>query len=121
MWERAIEIYQGPIPAGRVLLHRDYHPGNVLWRRGRVTGVVDWVNTSLGVGDADAGHCRANLDIVGPGAADEFLARWLVVTGRDGYDPYWDLVAVVGTADSYSVTPDADLDRWVARAVAALG
>jgi len=42
MWERAAEISHGPPPGlPAVLLHRDFHPGNVLWRRGTVTGVVD--------------------------------------------------------------------------------
>ncbi|WP_081412680.1 phosphotransferase [Fictibacillus gelatini] len=28
-------------------IHRDYHPCNVLWEDGRLTGVVDWVNDAL--------------------------------------------------------------------------
>ena len=30
------------LSAERVFVHGDFHPGNVLWQRGRVTGVVDW-------------------------------------------------------------------------------
>jgi len=44
VWERAVEISRGPAPdLPAVLLHRDFHPGNVLWRYGRVSGVVDWL------------------------------------------------------------------------------
>ena len=34
-WERAAEIFHGPVPDGpRSLVHRDFHPGNLLWRQG---------------------------------------------------------------------------------------
>jgi aminoglycoside phosphotransferase (APT) family kinase protein len=43
IWERAADISRGPAPVlPQVLVHRDFHPGNVLWRRGTVSGVVDW-------------------------------------------------------------------------------
>jgi aminoglycoside phosphotransferase (APT) family kinase protein len=121
-WSRAIEIYQEPPPSDeRVFLHRDYHPGNVLWRRRRLTGVVDWANASLGAAEADVGHCRANLTgQLGPAAADDFLARWQAIAGRTSYHPYWDIAVEVGPADSYDDTPDPTLDAWIARAVAQL-
>jgi len=122
-WWRAIEAYQGPAPSTeRVFLHRDFHPGNVLWRRRRLTGVVDWANASLGAPEADIGHCRANLaGHLGPDVADDFLARWLALTGRPSYHPYWDIVVEVGPADSYGDDPDPKLDARIARAVAQLG
>jgi hypothetical protein len=41
VWERAAEISHGPSPElPQVLVHRDFHPGNVRWRRGMVCGVV---------------------------------------------------------------------------------
>jgi aminoglycoside/choline kinase family phosphotransferase len=36
-------IAAGP-PAAEGFLHRDYHPGNILWHNGRISGIVDWVN-----------------------------------------------------------------------------
>jgi len=120
-WERAIGVYLGPPPSGeRVFIHRDYHPGNVLWARRRVSGIVDWVNASLGAPEADVGHCRANLaghfDLA---VADRFLACYEVLSGRTSYHPYWDIAVVVGPADSYG-PPDPVLDELVARAVAQL-
>ncbi len=51
VWERAIEIAQQPVPAHeRVLVHRDFWPGNVLWQRGKLTGVVDWTHACRGPG-----------------------------------------------------------------------
>lgn len=117
-WERAIEVHAAPPPAGEraVFHHRDYHPGNVLWRRGRVTGVVDWVNASRGPADADLGHCRLNLALdYGLDAADRFLAAHRSLTGEREYHPYWDIVAAVGMLPEH---PDAAAaDDFVARAV----
>jgi aminoglycoside phosphotransferase (APT) family kinase protein len=120
VWERAFAVFDAPLPAGApVLVHRDFHPGNVLWTVGAVTGVVDWVNASVGVREADIGYCRVNLaGVLGIAAADRFLA----LCDAPGYDPYWDIVAALGGFD------DDTLARWtpveeefLARAVAARG
>ncbi len=43
VWGRAIEIFHGPVIAeDRTFIHRDFYPGNVLWFRRRISGVVDW-------------------------------------------------------------------------------
>jgi aminoglycoside phosphotransferase (APT) family kinase protein len=61
-WERAIEIFHGPIPEHGVgFAHRDFHPGNVLWQRGHITGIVDWQNACGAPGSIDISHCRLNL------------------------------------------------------------
>ena len=66
VWERAAEISRGPAPdLPAVLLHRDFHPGNVLWRHGRVSGVVDWQGACAGPAAADVAHCRVNLLTIG--------------------------------------------------------
>lgn len=46
--------------AGDGLLHTDYQHYNVLWNRGRLTGVVDWAWPSHGAPDLDLGHCLLN-------------------------------------------------------------
>jgi aminoglycoside phosphotransferase (APT) family kinase protein len=102
VWLRAIEVLDGAAPGNEhVLIHRDYHPGNVLWDRGRVSGLVDWVNASVGSPWADVGHCRANLaGELGPAAADRFLALYRLIAGRDDeYHPYWDISAAIGGLD----------------------
>lgn len=99
-WMRAEARYRRPPPSGECLvLHGDYHGGNVLWCRGVVTGVIDWVNASWGVAYADVGHCRFNLAIdLGPEVADTFLACYLRRRGCQlfDYDGYWDIAAAVG-------------------------
>nr|WP_205857677.1 aminoglycoside phosphotransferase family protein [Phytoactinopolyspora endophytica] len=71
-WAAAIDVIRKPAPpyAGR-FLHRDFHPGNVLFdvppRRpagARITGVVDWATTSWGPADLDVAHCSTNLALL---------------------------------------------------------
>lgn len=77
-WQRAISIAHGPIPRyASVFCHRDYHPGNVLWHNGRVSGVVDWTHACRGPAAADVSHCRTNLTLLfGLDVADEFARRY---------------------------------------------
>lgn len=92
-WERAIACVLGPAPdAAWVFIHRDYHPTNVLWQDGRVSGVVDWINACRGPAGVDVAHCRTNLaQMFGVAAADQFLEAYRKAAGGFEYDPYWDL------------------------------
>ena len=118
-WLTAYELWDGPTPASeRVFLHRDFHPGNILWTDEAITGVVDWVSSCAGPPEEDIGHCRANLAIrLGQDWADEFLAIWQDLTGKREYHPYWDLTNVV-SFDHQRVEPR--LDAFVAAAAARL-
>ena len=93
VWEHAIEFWLRTEPESRaVFIHRDYHPANVLWRKGAVSGVVDWINACRGPAGVDVAHCRTNLaTMYGPAAADEFLTAYRVAAGGFTYDPYWDV------------------------------
>ena len=97
-WKKAIEVVQGPAHSYReCFVHRDFHPSNVLWLDGRVSGVVDWVNGCRGPAGIDVAWCRHNLaNLHGVPAADDFLAAYTAAAGSDfEYDPYWDLMSVV--------------------------
>ncbi len=124
VWSRAIEIFRGPTPAAHdAFIHRDFHPGNVLWRRGRVTGVVDWASASIGPPSLDVGHCRGNLFRFGLDVADRFTAVWEGMTG-DRYDPWADVVTIVGFLDGLREAFPEDglaMEEALARAVAELG
>jgi aminoglycoside phosphotransferase (APT) family kinase protein len=119
LWGRAFEIFNGPRPsAERRFIHRDYHPGNVLWREGELSGIVDWVNASLGSPLADVGYCRMNLaGAIGLEAADRLLEFYLAIAGVEEYDPYWDIVAALGGFDEEDLTR-AD-EEFLLRAAAA--
>ncbi|MBO3678645.1 phosphotransferase family protein [Streptomyces sp. NEAU-YJ-81] len=72
-WAAAIDVIRKPAPPyeGR-FLHRDFHPGNVLFddvlspgpAGVRITGVVDWAAASWGPADLDVAHCSTNLALL---------------------------------------------------------
>ncbi len=96
-WREAIRIVAELPPSDRnCFIHRDFHPGNVLWEDGSITGLVDWVVARWGPAEVDVGHCRANLAMLhGQGAADAFLDSYRRAIGGEPYDLRWDLVAAV--------------------------
>jgi aminoglycoside phosphotransferase (APT) family kinase protein len=99
VWERAMELLDNRVADGdEVFLHRDFHPGNVLWLRGRVTGVVDWQSASIGPASIDVGHCRSNLLRYGRTAVDRFTKWWEQSSCRR-YDPWADLSTIIGCLD----------------------
>lgn len=98
LWQQAIEIVRSPAPsAPQCYIHRDFHPVNILWKRGKLTGVVDWVNSCTGPAGIDVAWCRHNLaGMYGLPMADRFLAICQEVMGSSWtYDPYWDLLTVL--------------------------
>jgi Ser/Thr protein kinase RdoA (MazF antagonist) len=106
-WRRLLDVATGPRPREPAcFIHRDYHPANVLWRRGRISGVVDWLNASVGPAQVDVAHCRRNLAVMfGIATAERFLDAYqsLIGRARQDYDPYWDALRLVDTALEGSV------------------
>jgi aminoglycoside phosphotransferase (APT) family kinase protein len=97
-WEKAIEVVAGKRPATRErFIHRDYHPNNVLWQDGRISGVVDWVNACRGAHGLDVAWCRMNLaQLYGVEAADRYLDAYEALAGQGfEYHPFWDLIAAI--------------------------
>jgi aminoglycoside phosphotransferase (APT) family kinase protein len=101
-WRALISRVAEPPPPYRAsFIHRDYHPGNVLWARGSLTGAIDWVNACIGPAEVDAGHCRWNLaTLFGVEVADAFLDAWLAETDATSHDPYWDIVCLLDAGPS---------------------
>jgi aminoglycoside phosphotransferase (APT) family kinase protein len=111
LWEAALALARADPPAGpRCFIHRDYHPENTLWSRGRLTGIVDWTSGGCGPAAVDTAHMRWNLAITyGPDAADEFLRLHRAQTGRAFPDQrYWDIVTVL------DLVPEIDPSDWPA-------
>ncbi|WP_329339937.1 alpha/beta fold hydrolase [Streptomyces sp. NBC_00663] len=104
MWERAVDVIRREPPAYEgVFLHRDFHPGNVLFAEGRISGVVDWVETSWGPADLDVAHCSTALALLhGPEHGLGFRERYEAQGGvqlADGADHlYWRLLDALGYA-----------------------
>ncbi len=95
LWERAMDIWHTCMPAYRPgLLHRDFHPGNVLWWSSG-SFVVDWANGCSGPWGCDIAHCRDNLvQLGGVEAADAFLRAYIELTDAE-YDPFWEIASVL--------------------------
>ncbi|MEU9047651.1 MULTISPECIES: aminoglycoside phosphotransferase family protein [unclassified Kitasatospora] len=112
LWARAVEAIRREAPAHRpCFLHRDFHPGNVLFTGAgeqlAVSGVVDWVETSWGPADLDVAHCSTALALLhGPAAGLAFAERYRNAGGRplaEGGDHlYWRLL------DALAFAPDAE-------------
>jgi aminoglycoside phosphotransferase (APT) family kinase protein len=110
LWERAIELWHSAMPAySPTFIHRDFHPGNVHWLRGRLSGVLDWANTCRGPRGCDLATCRSNLlDLAGPDAADRFIAAYRSITGEE-YHPYWEMASIL-ESDPADWTKDSVAD-----------
>lgn len=100
IWKLAINYAKKPRSEYKsCFIHRDYHPANVLWHDGKISGVVDWANACSGPAGIDIGHCRWNLAMLyGIEIADQFLAAYQAIAGSTFYyDPYWDILSVIDT------------------------
>jgi len=87
LWREAFERAAVDQPYDPVFIHRDYHPGNVLWREGTATGVVDWLYACVGPAGEDFGRVVVNLALqFGTIAAGEFVA----LIGSH-HAPFWTL------------------------------
>ncbi|WP_317453544.1 alpha/beta fold hydrolase [Streptomyces sp. CBMA152] len=109
VWHRAIDVLrQGPPAYEGCFLHRDFHPGNVLFSgtgdQTRITGVVDWVETSWGPADLDVAHCSTALALLhGVSAATAFRHHYWTESAHPAQGtPYWLLL------DALTYAPDAE-------------
>ena len=80
--DAAREAATGPLGDETIFVHGDYQHFNVLWRDGRLTGVVDWPNGTAGNRGSDVGHCRLNLAVLFDAeTAGDYLATYERVAG----------------------------------------
>jgi aminoglycoside phosphotransferase (APT) family kinase protein len=96
-WAELIDAVGSGEPSARpVLLHRDYHPGNLLWENGVLSGIVDWPSSCGGPQGIDVAHTRGNLALVdGIAAAEDFLRAYRDVVPSYDHDPWWDIADLV--------------------------
>lgn len=109
-WQRVIDLARGSRPRVRWrFIHRDYHPMNVLWSRGRLTGVVDWTNARYGPPGIDVAWARQNLVVSHSlEVAERFRAHAAAALGRDQH-PVWDALGVVETLHEPDI---GSLSQW---------
>jgi aminoglycoside phosphotransferase (APT) family kinase protein len=95
--ERAIAAIDAHLPREGwppVVVHGDFHPGQTLWQRGRLSGVVDWGDLLLGSRWYEVAYCRADVVFLfGVKAADRILDHYVDITGLEPVDlPAFDLL-----------------------------
>jgi aminoglycoside phosphotransferase (APT) family kinase protein len=92
IWRDAIALVSEAPPSGeQTFIHHDYQQFNTLWKRGRISGVVDWVFGSTGSPSMDVGHSRLNLAVLySSDYAKRFLDLYESAAGRT-VDPWWDV------------------------------
>jgi aminoglycoside phosphotransferase (APT) family kinase protein len=88
--------------AVEVLIHYDYWSGNVVWRDGKLAGVVDWSGAARGPAGFDVGWCRLDLVLLfDERIADVFLAAYEDELDRKlGDMALWDAWAVARSHDA---------------------
>ena len=70
-----------------VLLHHDFHHGNVLWLDDRLTGVLDWNEACIGPAASDVAYCSVDLTMThGRRMADSFCAAYRAAVGTEPED-----------------------------------
>ncbi len=112
LWERAVELFHRPAPTSNVgFVHRDFNPGNVLWVRDRLSGLVDWQWACVGPRSIDPAHCRLNLFHYNPTMADDVRSVWEQRSGLT-FDPWADLASIIGALDNIRGRRDPNAAMW---------
>ena len=109
-WASVVALARGPRPPGRHrFIHRDYHPMNLLWSRGRLTGVVDWTNARIGPPGIDVAWARQNLVVShGLEVAERFRGFAEAALGPV-QDPVWD---ALGAVEALNRPDIGSLSQW---------
>jgi aminoglycoside phosphotransferase (APT) family kinase protein len=96
LWRDAFELVRSDPPTTELcFIHRDYQQFNLLWRRGRLAGVVDWVWASHGPTDVDVARCRLNLTVrYSPEHAKRLRIAYEAISGRS-LEPWWDVAGLL--------------------------
>jgi aminoglycoside phosphotransferase (APT) family kinase protein len=95
VWQAVRDLLPRTRPEPPVLTHLDYWPGNMLWREGEITAVVDWEEAAAGDPGVDVAYARMHLLLLGmEDAAQTFLETYEAQTGRPVANmALWDLAA----------------------------
>ena len=79
-----------------------------------MSGVVDWEAASIGPRSIDVAHCRINLLYDDLSRAEVFRHEWEQVSGQ-AFDPWADIVTVIGLLDGYRKHRPAQRARYASR------
>jgi len=92
LWSEAFSIIaESPPVSPACFVHHDYQQFNLLWRRGEISSVVDWVWGSVGSPDIDVSHVRLNFSVLySSELAKQFLDLYESMSGRR-VERWWDI------------------------------
>jgi aminoglycoside phosphotransferase (APT) family kinase protein len=92
LWREAFALMEERPPRFEsCFIHRDFQQFNLLWQRGKLSSVVDWVWGSCGSPSIDVSHFRLNLSVLySSELADRFLRHYEEISGRI-VDRWWDV------------------------------
>lgn len=101
VWRAAFDAMEAPPPEdGAAFLHCDYLPVNLLWSRGKITGLTDWNGIHRGSRAIDVGQCRRYLaSLYSPDWAKALGLLYESIAGVT-LDPWWDLYALLHHDDN---------------------
>src|SRR6201994_732048 len=96
VWKAAFGVMAAPPPKDTaVFLHGDLLPVNMLWSRGRITGLTDWNGIHRGSRAIDVGQCRRYLAaLYSPEWSEQLRSLYESIAGV-ALDPWWDLYALL--------------------------
>ena len=95
LWSLVRERFDSVRWKPNVLIHNDFHPGNVLFSRNRLSAIVDWPLAAASQPASDVSFCRIDAAMMlGLEIADMILDAYEAETGAPLEDrPWWDLFA----------------------------
>ena len=111
VWKAAFDAMAAAPPKDTaVFLHGDFLPVNMLWSRGRITGLTDWLGVHRGSRAIDVGQCRRFLAaLYSPEWSEQLRSLYESIAGVT-LDPWWDLYTLLHYNDSQP--------KWIGEQVA---
>ena len=97
IYDAVSELRPGIERSLAVFIHMDYWPGNLLWRDGRISAVLDWDSAAYGDPALDVANFRMEMYLRGIKlAADIFLNRYEAKSGSRVHNlGFWELACAV--------------------------
>lgn len=88
---------------GVCLVHQDFWPGNTVWRRERLSAIIDWSTAAVGDPRIDLAQCRVDLAMMyGTDMADAFLDVYQARSGAPVSDVwFFDLLCGVSALGEF--------------------
>jgi len=111
VWKAAFGVMAAAPPKDTaVFLHGDFLPINMLWSRGKITGLTDWNGVHRGSRAIDVGQCRRYLAaLYSPEWSEQLRSLYESIAGVT-LDPWWDLYALLHYND--------EQPKWISGQVA---